>query len=116
MEWPYRRFLKAYAAFQRRTTCEQWRDRKHQHVSAMYANTNWDDEKNNRSQAIEKIEKSYDKIIARMWSGEDFVDKEEEAEQEVWESPLMRAGRKAVNAIRPPSMPGQAAIEALPTG
>lgn len=113
MEWPYRRFLKAFDAFQRRTLCDEWRTRKICHISALHANSNWDDEKNDRNGAIAKLERVYDRVIARIWGGPGMVDAEEQQEEAVWNSPLMRAGRRAVQAVQPPSLPGQSQIASL---
>jgi hypothetical protein len=112
MEWPYRRFLKAYDAFQRRTLCDEWRGRKHAHIAALHANTNMDDPENDRQAQIERLEHSYDSLIARIWNGPDAggTVKEDAA----WDSPLMRAGRRALSVVQPPMMPGQAQIEGLP--
>lgn len=38
MEWPYRRFIRAFDAFQRRLACDYLRARKIAHVAALYAN------------------------------------------------------------------------------
>lgn len=112
MEWPFRRFIKAFDSYQRRTLCDEWRQRKTAHIAALYANTNLDSEENDRGSVIDKLEKSYDKLIATLWSGE--VDEETKAEEDAWESPFMRAGRNALQSVQPPSLPGERRIAALP--
>jgi hypothetical protein len=116
MEWPYRRFFKAFDAFQRRVLCDEWRTRKTTHIAAMFANTNFDDEKNDRPTKITQLEEQYNQIITRIWNGSS-EDEMSEAEQEAWESPFMKAGRKAIQSgVESFAMPGESALEALPQG
>lgn len=125
MEWPWRRFLKAFDSFQRRTLCDEWKTRKTAHLAALFSNTNLDDERNDRPAIMQKLEEAYDDIVARIWNGADAEASEEEAANEAaWDSPFMRAGRtqlqmvnaSAANVPRPvpPRLPGEAAIGALP--
>jgi hypothetical protein len=115
MEWPYRRFLKAFDAFQRRTICDEWKLRKATHLAALYSNTNLDDEKNDRPSIVAKLEQAYDEIIARIWNGGDSDEQEvDQADDSAWQSDFMRAGRRALNTIGPPIMPGEDAIGGLP--
>ena len=115
MEWPYRRFLRAFDAFQRRVLCEEWRSRKSTHIAALYANTNLDDERNDRASAVSRLEDEYERIIVQIWNGES-ADGMSEEEREAWNSPFMQAGRRVIqNALQPMVMPGQEALESLPT-
>lgn len=117
MDWPYRRFLKAYDAFQRRRICDEMRDRKIAHIMALNANSNFvDDDKSgfSRQTTLDDLERTYDELIARIWNGD--KDESHEAEENAWKSPLMRAGHRAVQAIQMPSLPGESQVAALPTG
>jgi hypothetical protein len=112
MEWPYRRFIKAFDAFQRRLACDYLRTRKIAHVAALYANSNWDAEDNPRIKAIAELEHTYEELITEAWNGSSSgVAREEEPEPA-----FMQAGRRAVAAMtQRPAMPGEKALQALPT-
>lgn len=115
MEWPLRRFTKAFDAFRRRTACDEWRARKIAHLAALHANTNLDDEKNDKGAISQKLERSYDNIIARIWNGTINDPDEDGVDEAEWESDFMRAGRKhTATQLQPPLMPGEAQIGALP--
>ena len=114
MEWPWRRFLKAFDAYQRRSLCEEWRQRKVAHITALFSNTNLDDERNDRQAIVDRLEHSYDELIAHIWNGAEGITEEKAAEEEQWSSPFMRAGRKALASVQPPVLPGENTIGALP--
>lgn len=123
MEWPFRRFVKAFDAYQRRILCDEWKHRKAVHLAAMYANTNLDLESNDRAAIVTKLEEQYDTIIAKIWNGGELSPVEEK-EEKAWQSPFMRAGRSQIEMVQdaaarvvgPKSMklPGEAEIGALP--
>jgi len=114
MEWPFRRFVKMFDAFQRRTLCDRWEARRSAHIAACIANTNLDSPENDRAGILEKLEFAYDSLIARIWNGGEEV--VSEAEEEAWQDPFMRAGRHAAQAvkIRTPVLPGEEVIGSLP--
>lgn len=109
MEWPYRRFVKAWEAFQRRLLCEEWRQRKIGHISACWSNTNLDDPKNDRTKVIKDLEQNYDDLIAAIWNGP------EEEEEVAFDDPFFAAGkRNAAIATQALTLPGEEVISALP--
>lgn len=110
MEWPFRRFQKAYDSYQRGLICDELRERKNMHLAAVHANTNLDDEKADRASVVERVSRFYDDLSARIWNGDAG---EEDAETEAaWESDFMQRGRAAVSF----SLPGETVIGALPDG
>lgn len=110
MEWPYRRFIKAFDAFQRRSVCEDFRGRRTAHIAALYANTNYDSGENDRGAVIQSVELAYEQLIADAWNG--TTAKEREAASV--DTPFMRAAQRAIGAIAPPILPGEEAFGALP--
>lgn len=82
------------------------------HICALVSNTNLDDVKGTRSQITEELERNYDTLIARIWNGGNSP--ADEATEEIWQGDFMKAGRRALGTIAPPSLPGQEQIEALP--
>lgn len=133
MEWPYRRFLKAFDSFQRRLLMDEWRARKCAHLAALYSNTNLDDERNDRASIVERLEQTYEDVIAKIWNGGP-TEEEKQVEEQAWTSPFMRAGKTAMARLdetakqvgmvkksavaikpqRPFVMPGEAEIGFLP--
>lgn len=111
LEWPYRRFMKAFSAWQRRNSLDEIERRKNLHVSALYSNTNWDDEKNDREAQVENLEKYYETLKDWVWEP-DKVDRENKEMQELEDSdPFLRAGKRNRQKIVPVSYPGQEDIE-----
>jgi hypothetical protein len=114
MEWPFRRFVKMFDAYQRRTICDRWEARRAAHIAALWANTDLNDEKNDRPGIIDRLEHSYDALTARIWNGEDS--ETDQAEEESWNDDFIRRGSHASRAvkIRTPSLPGEEVIASLP--
>ncbi len=113
MRWPYRRFLKAYDAFQRRRLCEEWRQRKLAHLAGLHANTNLDQKNVDRAQIMRDVEAGYDELIARIWNDDVGTDSEEIDPDT--DDPYLRAQmRQQAIASQRFSMPGESQIAALP--
>lgn len=110
MEWPFRRFQKAYDAYQRGLICDELRDRKNTHVAALFANSDFNDPKNDRGEAVQKVTRFYDDLSATIWNGDQKV-AEDPGTEEAWESDFMQAGRRAAAGF---SLPGESAVGALP--
>ena len=109
LEWPYRRFLKAFDAWQRRRAVDDCERRKQAHIAALHSNQTWDDKENNRPQAIENLEEHYEQVKDMIWSSSDEV-KEEIVETD---NAFMRAGKRALARIVPPEMPGESSVGRL---
>jgi hypothetical protein len=110
MEWPYRRFIKAFDAFQRRLVCDELRDRRVAHIGALYANTNLDGTESPRAQIVSDVENAYEELIAHTWNGTIASSQEEEAVGEgEFYSDFMNAGRRAMAAqdAGVPMLPGE---------
>ena len=63
LQWPARRFEAFYAAFVKRRVVEGLNRRKEAMVQALWANSNYDDEKGTRENAIQEIETSFQEAI-----------------------------------------------------
>jgi hypothetical protein len=108
MEWPYRRFIKAFDAFQRRLICDELRARRVAHIAALHANTNLDDKENDRPKIVGEVERAYEQLIADAWNGTTETQRIEESG--ALDTGFMRASQRA--AI--PVLPGEKVIGALP--
>ena len=81
MTWPWRRFLAAYEAFQRRQACDEMRAMKMAHLGGLAGNTNLDGEKVDRKQITQEIAESYEKAITQIWNGYDEEELEDDDDQ-----------------------------------
>lgn len=108
MEWPYRRFIKAFDAFQRQLVCDELRARRIAHIAALHANSNLDGEDSPRAKIVGEIELAYEQLIADAWNGTTEAQRIEESG--VLETGFMKASKRA--AI--PVLPGEKVIGSLP--
>jgi basic membrane lipoprotein Med (substrate-binding protein (PBP1-ABC) superfamily) len=112
MEWPYRRFIKAFGAFQRRIVIDELRARRVAHIGALYANTNLDGQESPRAQIVSDVENAYEELIANTWNGTiPGVDEEsvETGGEGTFHSDFMNAGRRAM-AVQDVELPGEAVM------
>lgn len=107
MEWPYRRFIRAFTAMQRRSVCDELRHRRMIHIGGLHANSNLDGEDNPRAKIIEEIETAYDQLIADAWNGTTEAQRIEQSG--VLNTGFMRAGQRAVARLTnsTPILPGE---------
>lgn len=73
--------------------------RKEQMIASLWANSNYDDDKGTRKNAIEEIEASYDEAVAKIWG--DPADEEIETEDTYG---FFAAGERGLNKIAPPEL------------
>jgi hypothetical protein len=111
LEWPYRRFRKAFSAWSRRVALAEWSERQRLHIAALYSNGNLDPEK--LPYVIEQTEQWYEerKDDALM------TDEDRAAHQAMMDTDFMRASKRSVErAIQRAQfqMPGSDAIARLP--
>ena len=66
MEWPWQRFDKLYEIFVNRSLIEGLEKRKEQMIAALWSNSNWDDDKGSRKQAIEELEDNFKAQIDKL--------------------------------------------------
>jgi hypothetical protein len=64
-------------------------------VASLYANPNWDDEKNNRSGRIKELNKHYNQTIERIYHPERFREIEID-----WNNPFWQAHRRSIEKTR----------------
>jgi hypothetical protein len=90
LEWPWKRFEKFYESFTKRRIIESLESRKDQMISALWANSNYDDDKGTREKAINEIESNFNSVIASVFEG-----KINQQEEEIDESnPFFASAKK----------------------
>lgn len=105
LEWPYRRFVKAYEAWSRRKLVDELDDRRNGHINALYANSNFDDDKGTRDKYIESLNEYYEKLKNIAWQDSKEVKKEEKQIEEMEENdPFLRAGKRALARVASPKI------------
>lgn len=105
LEWPYRRFVKAYEYWQQRRFCDKIDEKCQLYIAAITANTNWDDEKNDRSQHIKDIEEYYDLIKREVIRDQRVAKQEQERKQELEANdPFLQAGKRNLAKVVPPTI------------
>jgi hypothetical protein len=63
MEWPWRRFEAFYESYLKRAILESLDNRKSSMIAALWANSNYDDDKGSRKRAIEEIEENFAEVV-----------------------------------------------------
>jgi hypothetical protein len=113
LEWPYRRFLKAFSAWQRRKAVDDIDNRKNLHVQAFWSITEWK-EQGDQNKAIESVEQYYETLKNIVWNDSPERRKEQrEAKKMEEDNPFLRAGKRNLTKFIPPKMPGQETIEEI---
>jgi hypothetical protein len=97
LEWPYRRFVKAFEAWQRRRAIERIERQEDLHIAAMYSNTNMDNPDNHRDQRVRSLQDFYKELRTSIING---GTNEPEAPDEFAQA-FMRAGRRNLAIITP---------------
>ena len=99
--------MKAFSAWQRRNAVDEIEKRKNLHVAALIANTNWDDEKNDREGHTEDIEKYYETLKNWVWNP-NLIREENEEMQDLEEAdPFLRAGKRSLQKVVDPKFPNE---------
>lgn len=114
LNWPYRRWIKAFAAWTRRKAVEAVDRRQEAHIAALYSNTNYDSQENDREGAIKRLGEYYDQLRDVVGRDPEEVRKEAEALRRMEENdPFLRAGRRnmAISVPVDPMMPGEESIQ-----
>lgn len=111
LEWPYRRFMRAFDAWQRRRSAERIERQEDAHVAALYANTNMDNPDNNRDQIVRQIQSFYNSL-RRQVLGDSQA--EVEAPPDPQAEAFFRSSRRNQAMFESPELPGEAAIRRLP--
>jgi hypothetical protein len=96
LNWPYRRFIKAFEAWQRRKAIERTEHQEDLHIAAMYSNTNMDDPDNNRGERVKDVQSFYGSLRQEILGG--TRDRSLEPPDEHAEA-FMRASRRSVAKI-----------------
>lgn len=75
MNWPATRFEAMYEAYLKRVAVREATQIKHAMISGVWSNTNFDDEKNSRTKALQQIEEQHQETIRQIYSR---IDREEQ--------------------------------------
>jgi hypothetical protein len=94
LHWPWRRFERFYAAYLTRHAIEGLERRKDQMIASLWSNSNYDDDKGTRTNAIEELEHHYDEAIALILHGPQDSQEEDIDEDNPFFQPALRAVRQ----------------------
>ena len=121
LEWPRRRFLKAFEAWTRREMVKEWNQRKLDHIAAIYGNPYIESDK--IASAIQSVEESYESMKRELMTPPEVL---AQIDAEIMDAPFMQASRRnqaravehSPNAdpvvIPRVSMPGEESFRRLP--
>lgn len=105
LQWPWRRFEAFYSAFVKRRVVESLERRKEAMVQALWANSNYDDDKGSRQNAIQEIEESFTGAI-------ESIDNPQQETEIDKSDPFFAPSFKALDALEvPEDMKVEAVIE-----
>lgn len=110
LEWPYRRFIKAFSAWQRRKTVDEIENRKNLHVQAMWQIVEWK-EIGDQQKAIEDIEKYYELLKDHIWNPNKYEEENQEMRELEESDSFLKAGKRNLQMVLPPKFPNQESIE-----
>jgi hypothetical protein len=112
LEWPYRRFIKAFSAFQRRKAVDEIENRKSLHIQAYQQITEWKEE-GDQQKAIEDVERYYELLKDYTWDSEKSQ-KENQEMRDIEESDdFLKAGKRNLAKVLSPLLPNQEKIEKI---
>lgn len=110
LEWPYRRFIKAFSAWQRRNAVDEVEKRKNMHVQALQGIVEWKEE-GDQFKAIEDAERYYELLKDHVWDPEKAKKENREMQELENSDPFLKAGKRNIRKIIDPYMPNQNSIE-----
>lgn len=96
MEWPWRRFERFYEAYMKRRLVETLERRKEGMITALWSNSNYDDDKGTRKQIVEDIEEEFKQMVLMVQTG---IKPEDEIDQD---NPFFAAAREGVKKLEAP--------------
>ena len=111
LEWPYRRFMKAFDAWQKRRAIDEIEKKKNMHIMTQYTIIEWKDS-SDQTKAIENIENYYELLKDLVW--EQSTEKQQKTEELEQNDPFLQAGKRNMMKVEVPEMPGESEIEGLP--
>lgn len=95
LEWPYRRFLKAYGSHQKRKMIDELETKKNMHIFSLYSNSNLDDGKSTREDYVDSLEKFYETLKELVWKDSKETEKENREVKEMEDNnPFLKAGKR----------------------
>lgn len=110
LEWPYRRFIKAFGAWQKRNAVDEIENKKNLHIQALYTIIEWK-EPGDQKDAIENVEKYYELFKDIIWDPKK-VERENREMREIEDAdPFLKAGKRNLKKLTEPYFPNQESIE-----
>lgn len=110
LEWPYRRFIKAFGAWQKRNAVDEIENKKNLHIQALYTIIEWK-EPGDQKDAIENVEKYYELLKDIIWDPKK-VERENQEMREIEDTdPFLKAGKRNLKKLIGPYQPNQEKIE-----
>ena len=110
LEWPYRRVIKVFDAWQRRNAVDEVENRKNLHVNALQGIIEWKDE-GDQNKAIEDVEEYYECLKDLIWEPTKNIRENEEMRELEKNDSFLAAGRRNLQRIVSPKYPNQDEIE-----
>lgn len=112
LEWPYRRFIKAFSSWQKRRAIDEIENRKNIHVGALLGIIEWK-EAGDQEKAIENVEQYYEKLKDIVWEPDKHIRENQEMRELEESDPFLRAGKRNIQKVIPvqAALPGQESIE-----
>lgn len=106
LEWPYRRFNKAFAAWQKRNAVDEVEKRKNLHVAAMWGIVEWK-ENTDQEEAITNIENYYEALKNFIWDPNKVEIENQEMKILEESDPFLAAGKRNLSRVIPPKYPNE---------
>jgi hypothetical protein len=112
LEWPYRRVLKVFDAWQRRNAVDEIERRKNIHVGSLLGIVEWK-EASDQNEAIEDVENYYEMLKDVIWNPKKMDEENQEMRDLESSDPFLAAGKRNLQKIVPAIMPGEEDITGL---
>lgn len=110
LEWPYRRFIKAFAAWQKRNAVDELENKKNLHVQALLGIIEWK-EAGDQNEAIQNVEKYYELLKDIIWDPKKFERENREMRELEESDSFLAAGKRNFKKLIEPYQPNQESIE-----
>jgi hypothetical protein len=112
LEWPYRRVLKVFDAWQRRNAIDEVEKRKNLHIQALQSIIEWKDE-GDQNQAIENVEEYYETLKDILWNPKKMDEENKEMRAMEDSDSFLKAGKRNLQKVVPPKFDGEDEISDL---
>lgn len=110
LEWPYRRYVKAFSSWQRRKVIEEIENRKIVHIGALFSIIEWK-QASDQEDAIANAENYYEMMKNIVWNPKLNQEENEEMQKIEESDSFLKAGKRNRQKLSPASFVGQEEIE-----